>query len=240
MKKRLRLGKKKIQRYYKRKRMDDLDPLLPHKPKHHIERIASCVAMGPVMPELGATMATPGPFMWLSDLWNGASFSSAKVALAHSGAGAWATAKTVAVVVTIGVIGIGAGAVLVFPPSDMLDEEAAPAAASAEAFLEEGAYFAVPESPIRDGSEPVTSERTLRITLDVGGLLEGDRVIKVRGLPLSESIMENPRATLQGLPGDTIPVTVERNLSDGTGTKRLELEFEIPYLTDRFGTQSAK
>jgi hypothetical protein len=52
--------------------------------------------------------------------------------------------------------------------------------------------------------------------------------------------MENPRATLQGLPGDTIPVTVERNLSDGTGTKRLELEFEIPYLTDRFGTQSAK
>jgi hypothetical protein len=240
MKKRLRLGKKKMQRYYERNRMDDLDPLLPHKPKHRIERIVSGVAMGPVMPELGATMSTPGPFMWLSDLWNGASFSSAKGALAQSGAGAWATAKTVGVVASIGAIGVGAGAVLVFPPSDVLDEEAVPVAASAEAFLEEDAYIAVTELPIRDGSEPITSERTLRVTRDVGGLLQGDRVIEVRGLRLSASILENPRATLQGLPGEKIPVTVERNLSDGTGMKRLELEFEIPYLTDRFGTQSAK
>ncbi|MDP7638204.1 MAG: hypothetical protein QGG73_00580, partial [Candidatus Hydrogenedentes bacterium] len=57
----------KIQRFYERKRMDGLEPLLPQKPKHRIEKNASCVAMGPVMPELGASMANPGPFMWLSD-----------------------------------------------------------------------------------------------------------------------------------------------------------------------------
>ena len=40
------------------------------------------------------------------------------------------------------------------------------------------------------------------------------------------------------LPGDKVLVTVEREQTDGNGTERLELEFEIPHLIDRFGTPS--
>jgi hypothetical protein len=219
--------------------MDGLEPLLPQKPKHRIEKNASCVAMGPVMPELGASMANPGPFMWLSDSWNGASFSSTKGAIANSGASAWSTVKTVAAVAVVGMIGIGAGAVLVYSPADAPEEATAPVVAPAAPLLEEEAYFVVPGPATRDGGGLVIPERFLLVNRDVNGLLEGDRLVEVNGLPISASILENPRATLWRLPGDKVLVTVERKRAGGTATERLELEFEIPYLTDRFGAQSA-
>jgi C-terminal processing protease CtpA/Prc len=56
------------------------------------------------------------------------------------------------------------------------------------------------------------------------GLQKGDRIIKVNRLPLSRTIIEDPRAFLYGFPNTPVSVTVLRANANGADE---ELEFEI-------------
>ena len=236
MKKRLRLGREKLQRFYRRKADYQLEPLLPYKPRKRIENIVAGLAIGPVLPEMAAAAANPGPWMVLGDVLNGASWSVVKGSgFAHGVLGSMAvkSALTAAVVATLAV---GAGVVLVVEPGSGKTEDSMAVAGTALVTPGPGE---VADAALSDVE---TTQRYMPVENLFGGVLPddspflpGDRIVKVNGLPISASVREDPRSVLQGKAGTQVTVSVTRPAAIGGGTEEVEITFDLPYMPKRYG-----
>ncbi|MEK7795431.1 MAG: sigma factor-like helix-turn-helix DNA-binding protein, partial [Candidatus Hydrogenedentota bacterium] len=234
MKKRLRLGRKGLQRYFAKHDEGELDQLLPHRSKRRADQIVAGLALGPVMPDFGAAIAHAGPAMWLGDLRHGASPWLLQEKLAVYVGVPFASAKNV---IAAGVIALAAGSaatVLAINPSDDAKAPVVVTGAIGDpSFLftdltqDEGGD----DAPAIDGVNAVPAERVL-VVENLGsaagsGLRVGDKIVKVNGHPISTSVIEDPRGYIYGPAGAKITVTVRRE--DGAGPAT-ELDMEIPAL----------
>ncbi len=61
MKKRLRLARAKLQRYYQVRQVEEIGQILPSRPRKRIEQIVAGLAIGPVMPEWAQRITSAAP-----------------------------------------------------------------------------------------------------------------------------------------------------------------------------------
>lgn len=235
MKKRLRLGRKRLQRYFAKRNEGDLDDLLPHKPRERqVTRVMSGLAMGPVMPELGSQAAKFGPGLWLADWWHGASFSVVKETAARTAGGAWLMAKAGATAAAVFVVGTGAVVVLASDSTPAPEQaaasaiEVAPTGTVTAAALDD--LGRAPAAPIE--AYILVDPALASSAANGSDLRVGDRIVRINGLPISSGVREDPRATLYGHPGTTIRLTVERPTQDGA--RLIEIEWVRPHVPNPF------
>ncbi len=241
MKKRLRLGRRRMQEFFERIAERDLHQLLPQKPRRQIEHILAGLAFGPIMPDLGHAAAAAGPAMWLADIAHGASLKVTGAALLKSSGGVLTLAKAATAATAIAAVGAGAGTVLVMrPPSGPGTVSPVVVAMAAQAGAMAPAHDGMEATISRDGSGiALTETRFILVEQDyaglgaANGLRKNDRIVEVNGRPIAMNIKEDPRAYLYGLPGTTVRVTVMRPGAAGKET-RVELDIQTPYDPNRF------
>ena len=233
MKKRLRLGRARLHRYYTRRAQDDLEQLLPHQPQRTVpvERIMAGLVMGPAMPELGATAAKIGPGMVVNDLLHGASPSAIKDGAGAVLHGSITTAKTATVATAVSATAAAAGAVLVFSPLSGEPPVNAAGESSAMAITtDSGAMIVEDDGELAEGygREIAVEDLFNGPPRPETGLQAGDRIVRINGQRLAASVTDDPRAVLLPTPGATVHVTVLR------GGDEVDVTFVLPRLPHLF------
>ena len=221
MKKRLRLGRQKMADFYARRQVEDVEQLLPHRPRKKVEQVVAGLAVGPVLPDWGASIAGAGPSLWLHDLWHGA---SPRVIFETGGVGP--VAKATAAAGGLVVAGLAAGAILLSEPPVAQMENGGAVTLRPQATM--AAVAGASDSDIP------TTERYMLVSDAFGGsfppeLEAGDRIVRVNGVPISASILEDPRGYFGGLPGTEVTVTVVRTHPGGTA-QELTFALKRPYV----------
>ena len=221
MKKRLRLGRKKMADYFARHQVEDVEQLLPHRPRKKIEQVVAGLAVGPVLPDWGASIASAGPSMWLHDLWHGA---SPRVIFETGGVGPFA--KATAAAGGLVVAGIAAGAILMGEPTVASQNVAA-------VTLNPQTTMSAVAGTTGNSDLPSNERYMLVSDAFAGGvppeLEAGDRIVRVNGVPISASILEDPRGYFGGLPGTDVTLTVLRT-HPGRNAQELTFTIKRPYI----------
>lgn len=239
LKKRLRHGRQRMQQYYQRNASYDLEQLLPHKPKRQIDNIMAGLALGPVLPDFGATVSKAGLSLWLHDLLHGASPSLWKGTGLKIAGIPIAAVPSVAVATVVTLLALGAGGVLVFEPGE--HALGASVAAVPPEEVPPDTHYANSAAALVSDAPGAGVERYLIVenlfadaTLSGSGLRKGDRIIEVNNLPLSASLLEDPRAYFFGLPGTSVHLTVMRPNEDRAGEFELEFDLLRPYFPKQY------
>lgn len=238
MKKRLRLGRKKLQEYYARQQVDNLEQLLPHRPKRQVQNIVAGLAIGPAMPELNAASTGSGMGMWLNDLWHGASpqsvFSGAWQSATASLAGL-KTGAAAAVLLTVG----GAGAVAILVQSGSLFSSNAEAGAALQEPIIASSTAAQSDETQFGGPSILVTRLHAGATTADEALQPGDRIVRVGGRLITASGNADPVTLFGGLRGSTTSVTVIRPAQGSKAERQLTTNIIWPFDPTQMITQNA-
>lgn len=211
MKKRLRLGRARLQRYYEARQIEEIEQVLPERPQRQIERIVAGLAIGPVMPEWGAKIAGRSALGASTITTSAASFAGVLTGAAAS-------------------MAILAGAPFQW------DAGAETAAARIDVIATDS-FDAEDDVKFVDGA--VTGKHLVALadmdSAEPGGrgIRSGDTIVAINGQPIAQRIDSSDQGVLGHVPGSEVRITYIPDGSDdsvrGTAT------IIWPYEPNRFG-----
>lgn len=221
MKKRLRLGRAELRRYYERQEVPELEQLLPYSPQPYAQRILAGLAVGPAVPALGKLASAARPVLSLHHLVHGGSAA----ALREAGLLPWFLVPAGVVLSMLVVLFVGMGALFFQTapgPGASIRPVLAPPADGVDYYQGTGHLNTAHWDDPQLGNYLLVERVFAGYPCDVAGVREGDRVVAVDGHPLTRAYWASHK--IRGPAGVKVRVTVMRAQDDGT---ERELEFEI-------------